>query len=145
MQLTIKLESDRFYLVSWQSRIIARYETLKTKPVARLKAVYLGVAAMPEAQTIAKTVSKLFGCRVEIRPGQRTTAAFEVVIRSPKVGQMAAIEKFILALITAAEMPPAAPKAAHQITVKPIAPIVNRPDQPDRALVRSGNRVLNIA
>lgn len=140
MQLTIKLESDRFYLVSWQNRIISRYETLKTKPTARLKAVYMGVKTMQEAQTIARTVTNLFQVRVEIRPGQRTTAAFEVVIRSPKVAMMPAIEKFILALITAAEMPPAAPKAAHRI----VTPIMHRPDLSRSATVQSGKHTLCI-
>ncbi|MBD1853971.1 hypothetical protein H6F87_29075 [Cyanobacteria bacterium FACHB-502] len=150
MQLTIKFQSARSYLASWQSRIIARYELLKTKSEARLKSVYLGAKSMPEAQTIAKTISNLFQVRVEIRPAQRCATAFEVVVRNIKVAVMAAIEKFVLALITAAEMPTApAPKPIAPI--KPVAPmnvvpLVHRPDLPGRSFRRtSDGKLLNLA
>ncbi len=102
MQLKITFTSDRVYLASWQNRIIARYELLKTKSAARLKAVYLGVRSMVEAQELASKINQLFHCKVEIRPATRTASPIEVVIRSPKVGMMPAIERFLLTLITTA-------------------------------------------
>jgi hypothetical protein len=117
MQLKITFTSDRAYLASWQDRIIARYELLKTKSAARLKAVYLGVRSMPEAQELAKKLNQLFSCKVEIRTAQRCDTAFEVVIRSPRVSLMPEIERFIKELITAAVKGDAA-----KIVPFPVAP-----------------------
>jgi hypothetical protein len=148
-RLKLTFTSDRSYLASWQGKVIARYELLKTKSEARLKSLYLGAKSMPEAQTIAKTISNLFQFRVEIRPAQRCNTAFEVVVRNIKVAVMAAIERFALALITAAEMlaaKPAQPIASKVVPLQPmrVAPLLHRPDQAGRTLVNSGGLRLNV-
>ena len=146
-RITLAYTSDRSYTASWQGKVIARYELLKTKSEARLKSLYLGAKSMAEAQTIAKTVTKLFQVQVDVRPAQRCSTAFEVVVRGIKVAVMAAIEKFVLALITTAEMPAATPvvKPAQPIGSNVLhLPLLNRPDQPGRTLVSSGGLRLNI-
>lgn len=147
MQLSIKFQSDRSYLASWQNKIIARYELLKTRPEARLKSVYLGAKSMSEAQNIAKTVNSLFAVRVEIRPAQRCKTAFEVVVRGIKIALMPELERFIRELIEATErfFPTPKPVAPFQpIAPMRVTPLIRRPDQPDRALVKSGGLRLNI-
>ncbi|HEY9695916.1 MAG TPA: hypothetical protein V6D10_01405 [Trichocoleus sp.] len=114
-KVTVRYTSDRAYLVSTSPRIIARYELLKSKPQARLKAMYFGFYRVEQAnQFIAEFRLAIAGVRVELRRATRTAAEFEVVIRSPKVADMAIVERFCKTLLTAAA---AAPKAQTKATV----------------------------
>ena len=100
MQLSVKFTSDRAYTVTTKNGLfVACYELLKTRAVSRLKSLYIGTETMQAATTIAGEIRRLFNVKVEIRAAQRCAAAFEVVIRSPKVALMEGIERFISTLI----------------------------------------------
>lgn len=155
MHFTASFTSPRSYLLSWQGKIIARYELLKRSAVARLKSVYFGAKSMSEAQAVAKMVNRLFQLSTIIRPSERTCLPYEVVIRGVRVGQAAAIERFLATFIGASVAAPGSPIPHFTAPVPVFAavgnapkvkPVIHRPDLPDRAVaVGSDGRVLNIA
>lgn len=140
---SIQFTSDRQYTVSSSDRrFVACYELLKTKAQARLKSLYIGCDNMPIATATAQQIRQLFRVKVEVRSAQRTSAKFEVCVRSPKVALMAGIEKFVLTLALSINPVAVVPAVSK---VVPLYPLINRPDIPVRSLVTgSDGRKLNI-
>lgn len=99
IKVTIAWKTDRSYLAKFSDRLVIRYTITKTRLV-RIVAVYFSAPIMRDAIVLSQRLTELFSARGEIREPRYVSGAHEVVIRSPKVGVMAAIERFCSALLT---------------------------------------------